>query len=128
MSAAISPVCGRAYTMLSILTASTGPSDDTGSPVNGDSSWVGDGGGVGVADAVGLGLGVGAACCPPVRATAVAATAPVTTTADAPTRILVLTCHIVVCRRYGVRLASIWSKSPNPLFVPPPPDHCHMSA
>src|SRR5215475_1211158 len=29
---------------------------------------------------------------------------------------------------YGVRAASIWSKSPTPLRVPPPPDHCHISA
>src|SRR5229473_3055829 len=36
MSARLSPVCGRAFTMLSILTASTGPSDVTGSPVNGE--------------------------------------------------------------------------------------------
>src|SRR5262249_7902736 len=28
----------------------------------------------------------------------------------------------------GVRLASIWSKSPTPLKVPPPPDHCHITA
>src|SRR5262249_52465217 len=30
--------------------------------------------------------------------------------------------------RYGVRLLSIWSKSPRPLELPPPPAHCHMSA
>src|SRR5215470_19328951 len=48
MSAAFSPVCGRAWTMLSIFTASTGPSLATGSPVNGEVSgpalpagWVG---------------------------------------------------------------------------------------
>ena len=29
---------------------------------------------------------------------------------------------------YGVLLASIWSKSPYPLELPPPPDHCHISA
>src|SRR5271165_4216595 len=38
MSADRSPVGGRACLMLSILTASTGPSAGTGSPVNGDSS------------------------------------------------------------------------------------------
>src|ERR1700739_4976947 len=38
MSADCSPVCGLAYTMLSIFTASTGPSALTGSPVNGSSS------------------------------------------------------------------------------------------
>ncbi len=27
-----------------------------------------------------------------------------------------------------MRLASIWSKSPTPLRLPPPPDHCHISA
>jgi hypothetical protein len=38
MSAAFSPVCGRACTMLSIFTASTGPGEVTGSPVNGEVS------------------------------------------------------------------------------------------
>jgi hypothetical protein len=38
MSAWLSPVCGRAFTMLSIFTASTGPRDVTGSPVNGEVS------------------------------------------------------------------------------------------
>src|SRR5437868_3538732 len=38
MSAAFSPVCGRARTMLSIFTASTGPREVTGSPVNGEVS------------------------------------------------------------------------------------------
>src|SRR5487761_1656147 len=59
MSADCSPVCGRAVTMLSILTASTGSSARTGSPVNGEYSWVettlvgagcGCGGSVGRAD------------------------------------------------------------------------------
>ena len=36
MSAWVSPVCGRAFTMLSIFTASTRFSEGTGSPVNGD--------------------------------------------------------------------------------------------
>src|SRR6266480_2208811 len=48
MSARASPVCGRAYTMLSILTASTRCSEGTGSPVNGDRSRAaaeGEGGG-----------------------------------------------------------------------------------
>src|SRR5580698_10867059 len=40
MSADWSPVCGRAVTMLSIFTASTGLSARTGSPVNGEYSWV----------------------------------------------------------------------------------------
>ncbi len=36
--------------------------------------------------------------------------------------------HGTVLGRYaGVRFASIWSKSPNPLKVPPP-DHCHITA
>jgi hypothetical protein len=30
--------------------------------------------------------------------------------------------------RYGVLLLSIWSKSPRPLKLPPPPDHCHINA
>src|SRR6516165_2951895 len=38
MSAWVSPVCGLAYTMLSIFTASTRFSEFTGSPVNGDRS------------------------------------------------------------------------------------------
>src|SRR3954454_14896988 len=38
MSAAFTPVCGRAGARLSIFTASTGPSLATGSPVNGDTS------------------------------------------------------------------------------------------
>src|SRR5215467_2134998 len=38
MSADCSPVCGRASTMLSIFTTSTGPSAETGSPVNGEST------------------------------------------------------------------------------------------
>src|SRR5215469_3862827 len=38
MSARLMPVCGRAYTMLSILTVSTRPSALMGSPVNGDTS------------------------------------------------------------------------------------------
>src|ERR1700738_546695 len=36
MSAWVSPVCGRAFTMLSIFTASTRFSEGTGSPVNRD--------------------------------------------------------------------------------------------
>src|SRR5260370_36100518 len=38
MSAAVSPVCGRAGARLSIFTASTGPSAATGSPVKGEVS------------------------------------------------------------------------------------------
>ena len=38
MSAPVSPVCGRAWARLSILTASTGPSAGTGSPVNGETN------------------------------------------------------------------------------------------
>src|SRR5262249_2866470 len=44
MSAWVSPVCGLAFTMLSIFTVSTRFSEGTGSPVNGDRSWtVGEG-------------------------------------------------------------------------------------
>src|SRR6185437_1308206 len=39
MSAWVIPVCGLAFTMLSIFTASTRFSECTGSPVNGDRSW-----------------------------------------------------------------------------------------
>jgi hypothetical protein len=61
MSASVSPVCGRASALLSIFTASTGVSEDTGSPVNGDRSWGGDeGDGEGVTGWVGA--GVAAAC------------------------------------------------------------------
>ena len=57
MSTDRSPVGGRACLMLSIFTASTGPSAGTGSPVNGESSRaapdVGDGaGGAGADDPV----------------------------------------------------------------------------
>src|SRR5215468_4188242 len=45
MSADRSPVGGRACLMLSIFTATTVPSDGTGSPVNGDSSRTGLGDG-----------------------------------------------------------------------------------
>src|SRR5215831_20473219 len=61
MSAPVSPVCGRAGALLSIFTATTGVSEDTRSPVNGDLSGGGDGGdGEGVAGWVGA--GVAAAC------------------------------------------------------------------
>ena len=61
MSALASPVHGRPCTVLSIFTASTGFSEDTGSPVNGDRSWGGDeGDGEGVTGWVGA--GVAAAC------------------------------------------------------------------
>ena len=30
--------------------------------------------------------------------------------------------------RYLTVLVSIWSKSPMPLVIPPPPDHCHITA
>jgi len=56
MSASVSPVCGRAGTLLSIFTASTGVSEDTGSPVNGDRSWAGD-----VSDGVAGWVGAGVA-------------------------------------------------------------------
>src|SRR5215469_8866400 len=39
MSAWVRPVCGLAYTMLSIFIASTRFSDGTDSPVNGDRIW-----------------------------------------------------------------------------------------
>src|ERR1035438_7583910 len=51
MSALVRPVGGRAAAMLSIFTASTRPSDFTGSPVNGDSNGCA---------ACGVGLGAGA--------------------------------------------------------------------
>ena len=39
MLALLSLVCDRAWAMLSIFTASTGPSFVTGLPVNGDAAW-----------------------------------------------------------------------------------------
>jgi hypothetical protein len=60
MSALASPVHGRPRTVLSTFTASTGPSECTGSPVNGDRSWGGEGDGDGVAGWAGA--GVAAAC------------------------------------------------------------------
>src|SRR5215471_8284448 len=51
MSAWVSPVHGRAPAALSIFTASTGLSEGTGLPVNGDRSWgEGDAGGEGEGD------------------------------------------------------------------------------
>src|SRR5271166_424092 len=99
MSASVSPVCGRAYTILSILTASTLPSERTGSPVNGDTSgWAT---GTAVVDRVGVGWAVGGACAAAglaartaiiVPIDAIAATA-VTATATA-TMILFLMCNM----------------------------------
>src|SRR5580704_4922444 len=80
--------------MLSILMASTGPSDLTGSPVNGDTSCVGVGDGVADAVGLGLGLGLGGAALPPGRATAAAVIAPPVTTMAAAAMILVLICHM----------------------------------
>ena len=88
MSADCRPVCGLAYTMLSIFTARTGPRDLTRSPVNGSSSGpVGVGRGVAVAVRVGATVAAatgrsGAGGGPPavrarVRDTAVAAARPV---------------------------------------------------
>src|SRR6266545_7692081 len=83
MSARVRPVGGRASTTLSILTASTGRSAFTRSPVNGDISglaglWTGTGTGegVGVGEAIALtGLGLFAQKAIPVTMTAMTATA-----------------------------------------------------
>src|SRR6266481_6348998 len=98
MSAPISPVCGLAYTMLSILIARTGPSLRTGSPVNGDRSrvGVGEGVGVGVGDGVPRGLATGVLA--PVITAAPTPMPAAATTADAATMILVLMCHMTACR------------------------------
>lgn len=69
MSAWRSPVCGRAWAMLSILTAITGPGAATGSPVNGDSSL-----GLAAGSAAGLRLFPEVSNSPAVRAIAGAAT------------------------------------------------------
>src|SRR5690348_7314392 len=70
MSAPVSPVCGRAGARLSIFTASTGPSADTGSPVNGENSWPGT-------SAAGFAGVPGPGC----STTTIAATSPMTATA-----------------------------------------------
>src|SRR5436190_948565 len=73
MSARVSPVDGRASTTLSIFTASTRFSEDTGSPVNGERSCaVGEG----VTDAV-------LACPPPRNASSAPVTRPASTTTAA---------------------------------------------
>src|SRR5215469_10511689 len=96
--------------MLSILTASTGPSDLIRSPVNGEMSgrttgtWIRAIGGTFVARWWGD---------PPDRltASAVAPTATAATAAPTAATTLVVLRPIAVLL-YGVRLASIWSKSP----------------
>src|SRR5262249_31213177 len=82
MSASGRPVCGRAYTMLSIFTASTRFRDFTLSPVNGDRSgpWacrVGLCVGAGLGGGPALGDGVPPRARPIVAAAATPATAPV---------------------------------------------------
>src|SRR5690348_5446814 len=97
------PVCGRAYTMLSIFTASTRPSDLTGLPVNGSSS--GPRGFVGVGCGVTLGRGATVAAAidrsgagwPPgmrakVRDSAVAAATP------SPVAAVMRGCRDTACR------------------------------
>src|SRR5437773_707399 len=92
MSARASPVCGRAYTMLSILTASTRCSEDTGSPVNGDRSR-----------AAAEGEGDGAAAplaCPPWRsAINEPATRPASRTAAATAISVLCRAHIIARSR-----------------------------
>ena len=82
MSARVRPVGGRASAMLSIFTASTRPSDFTGSPVNGDSNCFATCG-------VGLGAGArmafGALLAPRPDTTTPAATSPATTTTETTT-------------------------------------------
>src|SRR5260370_33130760 len=63
MSAAVRPVGGRASTMLSVFTASTGPSDFTSSPVAGDRRGTAGRGGGGA----GLGRRFGGRPPPPAR-------------------------------------------------------------
>ena len=81
MSAWVSPVCGLAFTMLSIFTASTRFSEGTGSPVNGDRSW-------GACD--------GADACP--QAASSTATRPASTTAAATVTALCL-IHLIASSR-----------------------------
>src|SRR6266487_5974863 len=92
MSARASPVCGRAYTMLSILTASTRFSEGTGSPVNGDRSC-----------AAAEGEGDGAAAplaCPPWRSVInEPATRPASRTAAATAISVLCRAHIIARSR-----------------------------
>src|SRR5215472_3716789 len=95
MSAWLSPVCGRAFTMLSILTASTRFSEGTGSPVNGDRSGpAGDGDGAAAPLA-----------CPPWRS---AIYAPVTRPARRTTASTVMSvlCRAHIIGRPGPRLGA----------------------
>ena len=89
MSADCSPVCGRAVTMLSIFTASTGLSARTGSPVNGEYSWVETtrvGAGCGCSGSVGRADGRAGAAELDSAATSEIVNATTTATAGKPTR------------------------------------------
>jgi len=93
MSAWVSPVCGRAFTMLSIFTASTRFSAGTGSPVNGD-SWCGVGEGVAAA---------GFACPPPRSASSRPATKPATMTTAATAMTALFRVHLIAPDRPRLR-------------------------
>src|ERR1700757_5129941 len=89
MSADWSPVCGRAVTMLSIFTASTGLSARTGSPVKGEYSWVETtrvGAGCGCRGIVGRAAGLAGAAELDSAATSEIVNATTTATAGKPTR------------------------------------------
>ena len=76
MSAPASPVCGRAGARLSIFTASTGPRDVIGSPVNGEYSWD---------ERPGLGFGAAGGTPRPASTTTSATASPMAATAaDVP--------------------------------------------
>ena len=96
MSAWVSPVCGRAFTMLSIFTASTRFSEDTGSPVNGDSN--GRAVGEGVAD-------TGFACPPPRAASSTPVTRPAKTTTAATAMTALFRIQLIAPGRASTHLA-----------------------
>src|SRR5258708_2520882 len=113
MSAWVSPVCGRAYTMLSIFTASTRFSECTGSPVNGDRSCGEACEGAGAAAAAGRG---GVVRAQPLNTS----TAPVAR----PTRVTTAAAAFVVLRRVhiiapsGPRLGAHLTRNTQPHLLP----------
>src|SRR5260370_2375338 len=101
MSAWLSPVCGRANTMLSNFTASTRFNEGTGSPVNGDRN-----GGAGAGEREGDGVARGLSACPPPRSASSALVTPPAKMSTAATAMTALCrVHIVApsCRVWAHR-------------------------
>src|SRR5258708_12525834 len=105
MSAWVSPVCGRAYTMLSIFTASTRFSECTGSPVNGDRSCGEACEGAGAAAAAGRG---GVVRAQPLNTSTAPVARPARVTTAPPALVVLRPAHII-------------PPSPPPLAPPPTP-------